>query len=578
MKVLGRVVLALVTAMILAVFYPPLGHTDYAGTWGDGTYGVSLGRGFGSRVTRVESGSPAQRAGVRPGDRVVMKPFSPEPLFLAFPRVGERGTFLLEHPDGTQFRVSLVAVPVPRFTNADRISGVLAIVPATIFLGIAFALVFLRPSVMTWSFFGYAAGYFSTGPSFEYFHSLLAPGAFTVLAYVLTVVFGNFSVLLLLPFIIRFPDDRLSGFRRSLERGAWCAIALAFAAYSWQWYVLWRTGTEPFTALFNTWIPLASFGAATFLLAKKYGYAEPQTRQRFAFLIIGLVVSFIAYALYFVPGVPFRVAQIVGYGVVIMPLCVAYAVLRHRVLDVNFVLNRALAYGVLSVLVIAFVSLLDWFFSRIVSEQHLAIVAELGVTIAIGFLLDRINKLVERVVETVFFRKRRAAEHYVRRAAQALPYATDERAVNEGLVDVPVEAFHLAGAALYRLSADRSRFEGAATSANTTLAPAGFERNDLLVRMLQADEERVWLEDLRAHLDAENSRIYVLAVPITVRHELVSFVLYGAHRNGAQLDPEEVELLEELAREASRAYDHIEAVRTRERFAALTMQPSRGTA
>jgi GAF domain-containing protein len=92
--------------------------------------------------------------------------------------------------------------------------------------------------------------------------------------------------------------------------------------------------------------------------------------------------------------------------------------------------------------------------------------------------------------------------------------------------------------------------------------------------MLESGEERVWLEELRGHLDREQAQHYVLAVPVTVRHELVSFVLYGPHRNGSQLDPEEVELLEELAREASRAYDHIEAVRMRERYAAINALPA----
>jgi hypothetical protein len=71
---------------------------------------------------------------------------------------------------------------------------------------------------------------------------------------------------------------------------------------------------------------------------------------------------------------------------------------------------------------------------------------------------------------------------------------------------------------------------------------------------------------VRAYLDPVNAGVYVLAVPVMVRHDLVSFTLYGAHRNGAQLDPEEVELLEGLANEASRSYDHVEAVRVRARY------------
>jgi hypothetical protein len=165
----------------------------------------------------------------------------------------------------------------------------------------------------------------------------------------------------------------------------------------------------------------------------------------------------------------------------------------------------------------------------------------------------------------------------LRRAARALPYATEEIAVTDGLVQVPVDALKLSAAALYRRSNDGSRFEGISTSSNATVAPPGFDRNHLLVRMLQSAEERVWLDPLRSHLDAENASIYAIAVPVTVRHELVSFTLYGAHSNGSQLDPEEVEMLDELAREASRAYDHIEAVRTRERYGVLTA-PTAGIA
>ena len=150
--------------------------------------------------------------------------------------------------------------------------------------------------------------------------------------------------------------------------------------------------------------------------------------------------------------------------------------------------------------------------------------------------------------------------------------------MTDSLVQVPVDALALSAAALYRRANGGERFEGIATSTNTEVAPLGFDRNHLLVRMLQSGEQRVWLEELRGHLDREQAKYYVLAVPVMVRHELVSFTLYGPHRNGSQLDPDEVGLLEELALEASRAYDHIEAVRLRERYANLSAAPSAASA
>ncbi|HET9031019.1 MAG TPA: hypothetical protein VFN49_12670, partial [Candidatus Aquilonibacter sp.] len=490
MKLIARAVLIAITACVLLIFYLPLGNDDYTGRWSGGTFGIE-GRNSTSLITHVEAGSPAYAAGIRDGDRVAVGAASAgETMEIDFPRAGDRRTFTLVHPDGRQFSVTMTAIPVDHFTAWDRITGFLAIIPATVFLAVAFALVFLRPTVMTWSFYGVAVGYFSTGPSFQYFHSLLSASLFAALSFLLMTVFGNFSVMPLLPFVLRFPDDRPTGFSRTFERFVWVAIVCAFAAYAYNWQQIWTTGrSAEFVAVLDVWLPLLTFALSTYILIGKFKHASAQVRQRFGFLAIGLVVAFLAYAVYFVPGVPFAVKQIVGYAVIAMPVTVAYAVLRHRVIDVNFVLNRAFTYGILSVFVIAVVSVLDWTFSRALSEYHLAVVAELGATIVIGFLLDRINKIIESGVERVFFRHRREAERYLRNAADALPYAIEESAVSEGLVEVPAEALALSAAALYRKT-ESGRFEGVATSLHTPVAPPGFSANHLLVRMLQAGEER----------------------------------------------------------------------------------------
>jgi hypothetical protein len=462
----------------------------------------------------------------------------------------------------------LTAVPEPSFGIAARIGGVLAYVPPTVFLIVAFLLVFLRPSIMSWAFYLFAVGYFGTAPPFMYWSHVLSPSAYLVLSFVLSTLFGAWSVLPLLPFVLRFPNGDVLGWRRRIDPLVWIFLILSYAVYAIEWRTYFVTESLPaWDVVTSAVIPLVAFLLAGLVVAKNVAMATPSDRQRWGFLAIGTIASFVAYAIYFVPGVPFAVGQVIGFGVVVMPVCIAYAVFRLRVVDVNFVLNRALVYAVLSLGVVALVSILDWFFSRVIAIGRLAIGLELLATIGIGFLLDRINRGVERIVESVFFRRRRLAENYLRRVAGALPYATDEAAITDGLVQVPVDAIDLAAAALYRRSGEGARFEGVATAHQTTIAPAGFSGNHLLVRMLLADERAVWLDDLRSQLDVENAAIYTLAMPVTVRHELVSFTLYGAHSNGAQLDPDEVDLLEELAREAARAYDHVEAVRVRERYA-----------
>jgi hypothetical protein len=522
---IARTILIVVTLVVAIVYYTPAGQVDFLENWGGGTYGIETTQNGDPVVQGVIPGSPADRAGIRTGDRFVHYRIGNSWARINTPYAGETRTIGIEH-DGVVRAVTLTATPVPGFGLGQRIGGVLALIPPTVFLIVAFMLVFVRPSIMSWSFYLFAIGYFGTLPVLGYWSHFLPDGAANVLAFMLLVVFGFCSPLPLLPFILRFPNGDLRGWRHKVDKFVWLFIAGSFALAVYEYVLIQSTDVRPpWDPLVSTGIPLFTFLFAALIVVKNYSIASPADRQRVGFLIIGTIVSFAAYAVYYIPGISFDVGQVVGFAVVLMPICVAYGVFRLRVMDVNFVLNRALVYGLLSVAVIAFISLLDWLFSRVISLGRFTVGVELLATIAIGFLLDRINRLVERTVEAVFFRRRRDAEAYIRRAAAALPYATNEAAISEGLVQVPVSAMELAAGALYRRAANGVRFEGVATSVETTVAPPGFDANHLLVRMLLSGERRMWLDEVRAYLDPVNAAVYVLAVPVLVRHELVSFTL-----------------------------------------------------
>lgn len=565
----ARAVLFVLTALVVAVFYPPLMHGDFI-RWTGGSFGLTTSAGT-LEVADVAPQSAAWRAGIRAGDMLVLPPFSMDFPKYDLPHAGERVQVTFRRGDGLVRTATMVAQAAPPLSAAEWALNIATGIVVTVFLIVAAALVYLRPGIMTWSFYVFAVGYFSTGGPIEFYYGILPPGLYLAMLFVLATLLGNFVVMPLLPFVLRFPNHSITGWRVKADRVIWLAMTLAYAAYVYQWVYVRETGRDvSWAGTLGEWLPLAVFVAAAVIMLRNYKGSDPAVRARTGFLIAGTLISFIAYAVYFIPTIGDFTKTAISDLVILMPICVAYAVFRHRVLDINFVLNRAIVYAVFSVVIVIAITLLDWLSSRIVSQAHLATLLEIGVTIGVGFGLSRLTHTFEQWVDVVLFRRRHEAERYLKRVANALPYATSEDAITDGLVHEPVEALDLAAAALYRRSDDGQRFEGVATSNETLLAPMGFDRNHNLVRFLQAGEECVWLADVRAHLDASNSAVYVLAVPVSVRHELVSFVLYGAHRNGSQIDPDEVGLLEALVREAARAYDHVEAVRTRQLMQTLT--------
>ena len=81
----------------------------------------------------------------------------------------------------------------------------------------------------------FAVGYFGTSPAFMYWSHVLAPPAFVVLSFVLSTVFGPWSVLPLLPFVLRFPNGDVLGWRRRIDPFVWAFLALAYVLYVLEW-------------------------------------------------------------------------------------------------------------------------------------------------------------------------------------------------------------------------------------------------------------------------------------------------------------------------------------------------------
>ncbi|MDP9018910.1 MAG: hypothetical protein M3N19_11405 [Candidatus Eremiobacteraeota bacterium] len=558
----GRLILIAATALVILLYYVPLGHFDYADEWREGSYGFRLKQ-FSPTVEEV-SNPKLLRDGIRPGDQLEMRPFSADNSLAQFPRSGDQRSFQFITKSGRKVEFLTAYQPAP-FTAWQRLAGILAILPGTVFFIVAFMLVFARPNTMTWMFFIFAVGYFGTKPATAYYANLPAP-AYVAMSFLFVTLFGNFATLPLIQFVLRFPNNDLGGWRGRINPFVWAFLIVSFGAYVWQWFDFAQGHAASRSPLLDlvlqTYLPISAFVISALIMVKNFKLAPPEIRQRIFWLLGGMIVSFVAYAVYFVPKfISPDTAQVVGFATVLMPISVAYAVFRHRVIDVNFAINRAIVFAALSVLLVALVSLLDWGLGRLLGGAHLATAIEGAITIGFGFALNRLHKTFEGWVDRFLFWRRHRAEAFLRRVAAALPFATSEDAITDGLVHEPAEALDLAGAALYRRDQDSADF--VFVNAHRASPMFGqFDSNHNLVRFLQAQEDAVWLDELGAHMDG-GLNMFVVAVPILIRHQVVAFTLYAAHRNGAQIDPDEVSLLQELAIDAARAYDHVEAVRAR---------------
>jgi len=539
----------------LGISLPALGYLRHPA----GDFGLSVDADL--VVDGVDPGSAADSAGIQPGDVIDERATPIERRHIApatrDPAPGDRETFTLVHA-GSRRSVTLAA-RAASFTPMSTVEWLIGKLATLLFVAVGAYLVLQQPSPITWGFYLYCIG---ANPGYDatYF-SFLAPRAFlsVQLASVVVIAAGYAGFLM---FALRFPENVLETAWQTWCSRALPALFVAFAgvcvytnvATGW-----WDAPAGVFDKLCTS-ISVAVYllGIASFVAT--YAKSQPQDRQRIRWVILAVAIALGGVtAAIAAPELPFALpdwfAVMLGLAGFLVPAIVAYAVVRHRVIDVTFVLNRALVLGSLTAIIVAVFAFIDWFVGHVLSAARVALFVEIAAAIALSFSLNALHRRVEMFIESIFFRERRRAETRLAAVLEELPNAQSREAVEEALTREPAEAYGLTWATLYR-RADGGTYARACVAGDASVAPVELRSDDPIVGRLSTKRATV-------------SRDEWLAVPIIVAGLLESVMLYGEHTSGEALDPDEERQLRALARAAAHAFDRIELLALRRRAAEL---------
>jgi hypothetical protein len=536
-------------------------------------------------VRCVVPGTPEASSGLEIGDRIV-----PSSLSLVgrigflntyFFRNGERFTFTVIR-QGSPLSISML-IDVPAGANTFGLT-LIKRGSATVFVIIAGALLLLRPSRMTWGFFLYAIG--SINGSALYYRFLPAP-AYTALVESLVLVVATCTVTGLWMFGSRFPDEEAVGWRSAIGRAAPIAgIALGVANVAARQAFVDGIALSPLVLkvigiCFTTAIVTGLAG-----LVGGYINTSADRRQRLKWVVAGFAVYIVAnaYANVISPNLPdggwpaawtaagWTVDVLAGLQIAI-PLTVAYAILKHHVLDVNFVFSRAVVYGVLTTIIVGIFVAAEWLIGHVLDLQRVASVVNLGIAIGFGFGLNGMHRRVDDLVDRVIFRKRHLAESRLERVGAGIAHAASDDAVSTALVDEPAHAFDLTSAAVFRRR-DDGCFSRAASFGWPDGAAASLPSDDRIVLHMQGERGPMRLDDIiRRQADLpQGANAPIVAFPLIVRHQLEGLVLFGPHVTGEDIDPDETRTLARLTASAAAAYDHIAAEAARRQAVALAAE------
>jgi hypothetical protein len=161
-------------------------------------------------------------------------------------------------------------------------------------------------------------------------------------------------------------------------------------------------------------------------------------------------------------------SSVLGYLLLTLPyVTIAVAILKHRVYEIDLIINRTLVYGSLTAMLALFyfgsVTALQYLLSLLTGQGNtLAIVTS---TLAIAALFSPLRRRIQGFIDRRFYRRKYDARKTLEAFASRLRYETDLERISEDLLEVVHETMQPSHISLWlRFPSSSKSSEGSSSS------------------------------------------------------------------------------------------------------------------
>jgi len=232
---------------------------------------------------------------------------------------------------------------------------------------------------------------------------------------------------------------------------------------------------------------------------------------------------------------------LVDWGVFFVPVGLTYAVMTRRLLDTGYVFNRAAVFSTVSIVLVGAFVLVEWLLADWLRYESRTtnVLISAGLVLALGLSTRFVHGRVDKLVDTVFFRRRHETERAIRTLADEAPYITDRSLLLERTTELLVRRADATFASV--LLGDDAGFYGETSE------------NDPAVVRLRATHCVLDLHTVSSQITGE------FAYPMVARGRLVGILVVGPRRSGENPAPDESAAIAQLAHRVGAAVDVLDA-------------------
>jgi len=347
-----------------------------------------------------------------------------------------------------------------------------------------------------------------------------------------------------------------------LTLNAFALLVVRLQQLSWGYYPV---GTRLYHLLTFNFIFALVYSIATLFLELRTG-DSPRKRLQARLWVLAATVAIPLGLTNLLPAYGVRVYPLGNLANLVYVGVVAYAIIRHRLMDIDVVVTKGMAYlAVASILIAPTFGLTLWLqrlsFGRLHPDFSFAILVML---VAVGVLFPALRLRAESRIEQSFFRKKHEYRSVLAAFTHSIVRILDRDRLIRELASTLSETLQLDRIAVALSDDGRNTFT---VRFSLGMAPAldEFAKGDRFVGALRRCRDAVLRDELEGRASATERPIvskvcqqngWQVCIPLSTGGNLMGFISLGGKRNFDAFFAEDLELLGTVAAEASVALEN----------------------
>lgn len=315
-------------------------------------------------------------------------------------------------------------------------------------------------------------------------------------------------------------------------------------------------------------------------------YLNPSSaleKQRAQIILLGCIFGLLAPASVVACITVFKISlpyNLTALPVIIFPVSIAYAIVKHKLFDIDVIIEKALTYALLT-------GAVGGIFALTVLGFNVAFAKYGGwknpafFVILSGFLVIALNPLKNRIqdlVDLTFFRKKYDYRGTVEEVSYAMTSLLSLEKIIDKIIGIVESTMFSNPVSVFIYNQDLGSYERYFKEGEVRSAPgAELEEDNILVQQLNFHGNEIFKEDLIAderyihnsqRLTTEFERLNSsLIIPLFFKKQLIGFIALGEKKSGLSYTSRDVKLLKLLANQSAIAIENALAFKLVEDYA-----------